>query len=122
LTSEDLAKSFSIFSGCKKGSLLSTCEFSFHPLRSFEVRPNNQVTYRWPEYKNSRTQDLPDFSHDAGMFYWMNSADALSEKTMLIEPIIQYQIPPTRVQDIDTFSDWEQAEIKLANFNSRGGQ
>ena len=59
----------------------------------------------------TRSQDLPEFYHDAGQFYWVDvEAFRASERIIMpgIRPII---LPRRRVQDLDTFEDWEAAEL-----------
>ena len=64
-----------------------------------------------PEHFETRSQDLNEAYHDAGMFYWgktdawLENIKAFSEKSTIIK------IPPYRVVDIDTEEDWARAEL-----------
>ena len=57
-----------------------------------------------------RSQDLEDFYHDAGQFYWAN-AKRWCDDSNLFESGRPLLLPRWRVQDIDTEEDWKRAEI-----------
>ena len=64
-----------------------------------------------PEYFTTRSQDLEIAYHDAGQFYW-GTYDAWSNKLPIFSSnSIPMILPRFRVQDIDTFEDWCQAEL-----------
>ena len=72
----------------------------------------------FPEFLNTRSQDLEDSYHDAGQFYWGRASSWLNKKRIFDENSIPLLIPRYKVQDIDTQEDWIRAEImfKLINF------
>jgi len=65
----------------------------------------------FPEYFDTRSQDLPIALHDAGQFYW-GRADAWTNRKRLFDrysvPLI---LPRWQVHDIDTEDDWTRAEL-----------
>jgi CMP-N-acetylneuraminic acid synthetase len=65
----------------------------------------------WPEYLNSRSNDLPDAYHDAGQFYWCDTKKFLKEKIVFSSDSVPVILPRYLVHDIDTPEDWETAEI-----------
>jgi N-acylneuraminate cytidylyltransferase len=65
----------------------------------------------FPEYFNTRSQDLPNSYHDAGMFYIGTSEAWSNELKIFDEHSYPYLIPNHRVQDIDTLDDWKRAEL-----------
>ena len=69
----------------------------------------------WEEYKNSRSQDLPELIHDAGQCYFFN-LKRLEEK----EKRLGYMISRHYSQDIDSYEDLEIAE-KLFSINQKIG-
>lgn len=85
--------------------------FSFPPQRGFVVE-NGELAYKWPEYRNSRSQDLEPFYHDAGQFYVVRTNAFIQEHTVVPAHTIPIVLPETMVQDIDNIEDWEIAEIK----------
>ncbi|MDN3448456.1 pseudaminic acid cytidylyltransferase [Psychrobacter sp. APC 3281] len=59
---------------------------------------------------NTRSQDLEEAWHDAGQFYWGKAEAWLSEKIIFGPDSTPVILPRHRVQDIDTFEDWDRAE------------
>ena len=92
-------------------AVISVVRFSFPPQRAFVVR-DGTVTFQYPQYERTRSQDLEPIYHDCGQFY-MCKTDLFLEKHSLILPRTKpYELPDEEVQDIDTISDWEIAEAK----------
>ena len=69
----------------------------------------------WPEYENSRSQDLPKEYHDTGTFYWYKTQEWLAGNVKLGAIIVD----ETAVQDIDTETDWKLAEMKYKLLNDK---
>lgn len=82
--------------------------FSFPPQRAFVIR-EGQLTYRYPEYAPMRSQDLENWYHDAGQFYFHRTYAFMNNGALKIIP---FELPETEVQDIDNLTDWELAEMK----------
>jgi N-acylneuraminate cytidylyltransferase len=68
-----------------------------------------------PEYLNTRSQDLEEAWHDAGQFYWGKAEAWLPGKTIFSIDSAPVKLARYRVQDIDTFEDWERAEMLFKN-------
>lgn len=64
----------------------------------------------YPEYADTRTQDLPPAYHDAGQFYW-GRADAWLAGLNIHRNGCTIVLPEWRVVDIDTPDDWQRAEL-----------
>lgn len=86
-----------------------------HPVQRAMVETGQGgVEMLFPQHAKTRSQDLPETFHDAGMFYW-GHRDAFVEEHPMFSPRSQpYVIPRTRAQDIDTPEDWAFAEALLA--------
>jgi pseudaminic acid cytidylyltransferase len=82
--------------------------YDFPIWRGFEI-VNGKCKMFWPEYMNSRSQDLKEAYHDAGQFYWKKIE--CKKKFAFNESSIPIIIPRYLVQDIDTIEDWNTAEI-----------
>jgi pseudaminic acid cytidylyltransferase len=80
----------------------------FRALRRDE---RGRLTMVWPEYHETRSQDLPEAYHDAGQFYWVDTVKYLAEGRLFSSDAVPVPIPRHLVQDIDTPEDWERAEI-----------
>ncbi len=52
-------------------AIVEMVKYSYPIQRSF-CADNGKVEMVWPEYINSRSQDLENRFHDAGQFYWFN--------------------------------------------------
>jgi len=108
---DDLKKGFELIKTGKWDSIIAATNFSYPIFRSFENLPEGGLKMIFPEHYNSRSQDLPEIYHDAGLFYWAkpeiwkNKPERYSEKNSIVK------IPNYRIQDIDTLDDWKRAEI-----------
>ncbi len=89
----------------------SVTGFDFPIQRAIRITEKGRVEMFYPEYFNTRSQDLEKAYHDAGQFYWGRTAAWLSEKIIFGPDSIPIVLPRFRVQDIDTFEDWNRAEM-----------
>lgn len=98
----------------KFDSAFTCVAFSYPVLRGLEIDNMGRITMRWPEYKSTRSQDLPQFYHDAGQFYFA-TVDAFKNANSFwgnnTAPIILSEL---EVQDLDTPTDWALAEMKYS--------
>lgn len=90
---------------------LSVTTFDFPILRAFKRCEDSSVAFNWPEYALTRSQDLPEYYHDAGQFYWVNVAAFRKSQRLIMPGARPVILPRKRVQDLDTFEDWEAAEL-----------
>jgi pseudaminic acid cytidylyltransferase len=93
-------------------------EFAFpvvryaHPIeRSLRLDAEGHVHMLDPQRFATRSQDLPATYHDAGQFYWGRSEAWLSAERIFSPTAAALILPAHRVQDIDTFEDWQRAEL-----------
>lgn len=108
VTAEKLRQSFSYLQEKGADALTPVVKFSYPPQRCFIV-DNGFLKYKWPEYTRARSQDLEPYYHDVGQYYFMR-VDSFVHGT--IGPSIPFIVDEQEVQDIDTISDWEIAEMK----------
>lgn len=90
---------------------IAVTTFDFPILRAFKVADDGGIEFNWPEYRTVRSQDLPEFYHDAGQFYWARVEDFMREKRFAMPGARPIVLPRKRVQDLDTPEDWEVAEL-----------
>lgn len=82
--------------------------------RALRLRPDGSVESLYPEFYETRSQDLEPAFHDAGQFYW-GRTEAWAQGVPLHAPhSLPVRLPRHRVQDIDTSEDWQRAEILFA--------
>lgn len=86
-------------------------EFNAPVFRSFRLLPEGGVGMFFPEYLETRSQDLPAAMHDAGQFYWGRPTAWLEDKRIFDHHSFPVVLPSWRVQDIDTVDDWTRAEL-----------
>lgn len=88
----------------------SATTFPFPIQRAISLDDQGRVSMFSPEHVNTRSQDLEEAYHDAGQFYWGKASAFLNGKVIFAEHSKAIILPRKRVQDIDTFEDWELAE------------
>ncbi len=92
-------------------SVFPVTSFSYPILRSLKMT-EGKVEMNWPEYLNSRSQDLTPAFHDSGQFYWININNFLQTKNILSDNCGAIELSDLEVQDIDNETDWKLAELK----------
>ena len=113
LKKETLIDSYKQFVGRDLSSLIPIVKFSYPIQRALKVGQDSKLKMRESEYLNSRSQDLKDFFHDAGQFYWFNSDNLKIEKSLFMKNSGAFILDELQVQDIDNLSDWLVAECKF---------
>ena len=108
---DDLLKGFDMIKTNKWNSVLAATNFSYPIFRSFKNLPDGGLKMVFPEHYNSRSQDLPEVYHDAGLFYWAKPEIWKKKPEIFNERNSIVKIPNFRIQDIDTLDDWKRAEI-----------
>lgn len=92
-------------------SIASVLEYG-HPIqRSFRLE-EGVIVFNSIDNYSVRTQDLDKNYHDAGQFYIFNVEAVLSAGRLMGDKCLPYELDARYVQDIDTISDWELAELK----------
>jgi N-acylneuraminate cytidylyltransferase len=102
----------------KYRSVYPVVAFSYPILRSLKMDKQGYISMNWPEYLNTRSQDLEPAYHDSGTFYWVKTEALLEHKTIITPQTGGIVVDETTVQDIDTETDWTLAEIKYKLFNN----
>jgi N-acylneuraminate cytidylyltransferase len=90
-------------------------EFSYPILRSLFIDKEGDVKMKWPEFENTRSQDLDKFYHDCGQWYWYTNISLQKNNFIKKQPII---LENSLVQDIDNYNDWKLAELKYRIYNN----
>ena len=111
VTSEKLQLAYNNLIKTGAHSVVPIVSFGFPILRSFKIE-NGIVKMNWPEYMQTRSQDLPPAYHDCGQFYFLKTDIFLRDKKLFTDFAIPIEMPESEVQDIDTEEDWKVAEIK----------
>ncbi len=112
LTPERLREAMGMLKDSGADSVLPVVRFSFPPQRGVVVQ-DGCLQFKWPEYRNARSQDLEPFYHDAGQFYCLRVESFRLQGGLVMERTVPLVLPETQVQDIDTEEDWKLAEVKF---------
>ena len=73
---------------------------------------DGKIGMKWPEFQSARSQDLETIYHDAGQFYFGRVSQLRIEKDLWMKNSVPLILPETEVQDLDTMTDWQLAEMK----------
>tara|TARA_B100001093_G_scaffold78881_1_gene70133 strand:- start:9614 stop:10321 length:708 start_codon:yes stop_codon:yes gene_type:complete len=106
-----------LFANNQIQSCFPIVRFGYPVQRGLRIN-GDQVEMVWPENLNARSQDLEPMFHDTGQFYWFRKDDLFKEQRLFMQNSIGIEIPDTEVQDLDTFVDWELAEVKYSRISS----
>lgn len=111
VTADRLKESFSMFFEQKFDSLFPVMQFSFPIQRSIKIN-DNKSRFFFPDYVNSRSQDLEKSYHDAGQFYWLDNKLLTTGHSIMTDNTGAFIINEMEGQDIDNETDWKLAEMK----------
>lgn len=119
ITSSRILEAFNVMINNTMDSVCPVVEFSYPILRALEISEDKRLRLIWPEHLKTRSQDLKPAYHDSGSFYWVRTIALLKEETLLCKNGSMIVLPETEVQDIDTATDWELAEMKFKLLNGQ---
>lgn len=84
-----------------------------HPIqRALKIDQIGKLKLFFEEFSNSRTQDIQNTYHDAGMFYYFDVNNFLENKSLRTENSFAIEVDENLTQDIDNELDWKLAELK----------
>lgn len=98
----------------------SVCGFGFPVQRALGLTEDGALTALYPQYRQTRSQDLPAAFQDAGQFYWGRTEAWLRGDALFSECSLPVILPRHLVQDIDTEEDWRRAEFLYAALLAAG--
>jgi len=100
---------------------LSVTTFPFPIQRAVKITEANRLEMFQPEQFSTRSQDLEEAWHDTAQFYWGKAEAWRQGLPLFSEGTVPLPLPRSRVQDIDTPEDWEQAELIFRALELKGG-
>ncbi len=117
ITEERLNEAYHLISGGDCNAVFPVVRFSFPPQRGL-LAGDGYLHPVSPEDYRKRSQDLEPVYHDSGQFYFFRTDRFLETGSMVdrAKPLI---ISEMEVQDIDTLTDWELAELKYRLLRDR---
>lgn len=111
VTAEKLQDAMHQFTASDADALIPVVAFSYPPKRGMVIREGSLV-FEYPEFLDTRSQDLETCYHDAGQFYFFRVPNFQKNKRLMVGKILPSVISEMEVQDIDNETDWEIAELK----------
>lgn len=99
-------------------TLIPVVSFSYPPQRAM-VEREGRLVFLYPQYLDTRSQDLEPHYHDVGQFYLFYAEAFRKNRKLMVGNILPYVVPETEVQDIDNQTDWEIAELKYRYMKER---
>ena len=123
VTPADLARGLEILEGHPdKAYAFTVTDYASPVQRALRLRPDGGVESLYPEFYETRSQDLEPAFHDAGQFYW-GRTQAWAQGAPLHAPhSLPVRLPRHRVQDIDTAEDWQRAELLYGALLTESGR
>lgn len=121
VTPEMLMDGLALLQNKKSELVMSLMRYS-HPIeRALVINDDEMVIYRTPEFASTRTQDLRESYHDAGLFYWLRTSSFLTHNHSDFSRLKKCGLIVSRFDavDIDTEDEWTYAE-KLAQMHNLG--
>lgn len=111
ISSEKLQEALSVLVKNNYDTVLPVLPYSFPVQRSFKLEGTRAIL-RFPEHKNTRSQDLEEVFHDAGQFYFFQTIMLEKNQGLWTDNTGVIVISEMEGQDIDTETDWRLAELK----------
>lgn len=119
VTAQKLQKACEGFLASDAESLIAVVPFSYPPKRGLVIR-DGRLVFEYPEYLDTRSQDLEPCYHDVGQFYFFRIPNFKRNRRLMVGNILPFEVPELEVQDIDTLTDWEIAEMKFRFMMKKG--
>lgn len=111
VTARKLTEAMNMLLESDADTLIPVVSFSYPPQRGM-IMENGRLVFEYPQYMDSRSQDLTPHYHDVGQFYFFYTEAFKKNKKLMLGNILPMVVSELEVQDIDNLTDWEIAEIK----------
>ena len=118
-TTMNLLNSYNLFIEKKFNTVFPVVQYSSPIQRALNL-DINKISMSYPEFKNTRSQDLEKKYFDAGQFYWINTKKTFEQKNIYTDYSGSIIIDELNAQDIDNEIDWQIAELKYKIVNKHG--
>ena len=119
VTAEKLKAAVKQLNESDADTLIPVVSFSYPPQRAMIVK-DGRLVFEYPQYLDSRSQDLEPHYHDVGQFYVFRTESFQRNRKLMIGNILPMVISEMEVQDIDNQTDWEIAEMKYRLMKNEG--
>lgn len=110
ITAQKLQKAAKLLE--RADAVMPVVAFSYPPQRCVILNEDGELRMKWPEYAQTRSQDLETYYHDCGQFYFCRTKPVLENGTTDLPHMAPMIMSELEVQDIDNPEDWALAEMK----------
>lgn len=111
LSSKKIIESYKKLIETDSKTIIPVIKFTYPIQRSLK-EDKGLLKMREIEHLNTRSQDLEDYFHDSGQFYWLKTEDFLFEENFFTDKTSYVELKEYEAQDVDTLDDWKMLEIK----------
>lgn len=119
ITPERLRDSFQYMLDNGYDSAFPIVQYSYPIQRGLRINEDQRVNMIWPQFIKSRSQELEPTYHDAGQFYFRSVQKLEETNAMKGDNTYGIVTSELEVQDLDTMTDWELAELKYKRINNK---
>ncbi len=100
-------------------SCFPVLEYNSPIQRALKINSKDRIEMIYPQYLNSRSQDLETAYQDAGQYYWFNTSVVEEAQKLWTNNSGVVLLSNMDAHDIDNIEDWEIAEFKFSFANGR---
>lgn len=118
VTADKIRNAVEELEGSDADTLIPVVAFSYPPQRAM-IMKEGRLVFEYPEYLDSRSQDLTPHYHDVGQFYVFKTEAFRRNRKLMVGNILPLVMSELEIQDIDSDTDWELAEMKYRLMQSR---
>jgi pseudaminic acid cytidylyltransferase len=108
---QDLQRGLALLNSSDADFVFTVTSYAYPIQRALRITQEERIEMFHPSHISSRSQDLEEAWHDAGLFYWGGATAWLNQKNAFLGNSLPLVLPRHRVQDIDTEEDWVRAEL-----------
>ena len=110
---QKLVESYNLLLEEQFDSVFPIIRFGYPIQRALKLNGKRKISFFFPEFSITRSQDLDPLFHDAGQFYWINLKKFIQNGVIVTENSGCIEITEMEGQDIDNDIDWKLAELKF---------
>ena len=114
INSKDIFLAFKKLQRENADALMTISKYLNHPLRSLIIK-NKYLKFKWKKYRKINSQDLEEFFHDCGNFYFFKTSKILNRKKFYPKKMIPYKLNIYNSVDIDNYEDLKLAKKLFKN-------
>ncbi|GDY27927.1 pseudaminic acid cytidylyltransferase [Agarivorans sp. Toyoura001] len=111
ITPSQLLEGKKLFADKNADYLFPVAEYPSAVQRSLLREKSGFLTMAYPEYLNSRSQDLQTAFYDTGQFYWGKASAFLNRTPIYSDKSVGLPVEKNSCVDIDDLQDWALAEF-----------